>query len=176
MYCASLRWYKRVSGVFQKAPASKPNPVCTVPAEPGWRDAGWKSQQTNKNTAFCLWRCYIKFKPQSESFFTLIHPVFKSMRENPPHPPQKKSILAIMHNPSVLGWSYRGANGPDFYKCRNNLDQRVIDSLGKCFWETLPALLHFGVFPKRQVVKKKKKKKDAKTQKGAEAKRKRDNI
>lgn len=74
------------------------------------------------------------------------------MRENPP--PPKKIIPAIIRNPSVLGWSYRGANGPDFNKCRNNPDQRVIDSLGKCFWETLPALLHFGVFPKRQVVKK----------------------
>lgn len=59
-----------------------------------------------------------------------------------------------MRNPSVLGWSYREANGPDFNKCRTNLDQRVIDILGKGFWETLPALLHFGVFPKREVVKK----------------------
>lgn len=78
-----------------------------------------------------------------------------------PHLP-KKIILAIIRNPSVLGWSYRGANGPDFNKCRNILDQRVINILGKCFWETLPALLHFGVFPKRQVVKKKMKQKHKK--------------
>lgn len=48
-----------------KDSASKYNPICGATPATGLKNTGWKSQQTNKNTAFSLWRYYIKFKTQS---------------------------------------------------------------------------------------------------------------
>lgn len=103
-----------------KSSASKYNPICGATPETGLKNTGWKSQQTNKNTAFSLWRYYIKFKLQSNFFNPSSFQRHTWKIQN--------FFSVIIRNPSVLGRNYLGASRLDFNWQKNNIDHWVMDS------------------------------------------------